>query len=124
MRNLDTPWGEVDYMHVLVWAGGPDGLPVEMVIDVTTPSNGGIGVLREAVDTVLSPTAKAYGEWMGRYLWFEDCLAAIPLYEIAPARARWNAGISTDEEVMAQLLKSLSKWNPEYLKERGIQGAA
>lgn len=124
MKYLDTPWGEADYKHVLVWAAGPHGEPLEMVIDVMTPGHGGIGVLREAVDMVLSPEARAYGIWDGRYLWFEeDCMAVIPLYEIAPARAKKYAE-QADEEVMAELLKSLVRWNPEYLKERGIQVAA
>lgn len=59
-----------------------------------------------------------YGKY---YSYEEDCDYGIPLFEI---RKAWDNFFSEDypeEEREQSLFESLSRWNPDYLLERGIE---
>jgi hypothetical protein len=100
-----TPWGVSDsekrYERGLTWVG--------------TPSHGGFLVGKAYARKHLTPAAIAAGMPFGSYLAYEeDCLAAIVLYELPATREGFSRVADAD------LLETISRWNPEYLAARGI----
>ena len=104
-----TPWGNSDsekrYERGLTWVG--------------TPSHGGFLVGKAYAQKHLTPAAVAEGKPFGQYIAYEeDCDAAIILYELPATREGFSNVTDSD------LLLSLSRWHPEYLKARGIAATA
>lgn len=106
-----SPWGFCQTARELA-----DG-----VIWVTTPSHGGMMVPMEVVPQLSEPARKR-GERFGDYLCYEEDVAwDIAAYEL---RQTWPALF--DGEIAAEwpdpqatLHRTLSRWYPDYLIERG-----
>lgn len=104
-----SPWGEVQSSEFL--APG--------IFMVSTPSHGGIMVLREATQT-LSAAARECGFWDGSYLCYEeDCQACVVLRELLD-RDRHNVPhwIKDTAAYERELNDSLQRFNPAYWEAR------
>jgi hypothetical protein len=116
-----SPWGQIDSSKQITRG----------VRLVGTPGHGGIMVTRNFAATHLSSSAIARGEVYGNYVCYEeDCDYAIVEYELLRARLVTAADLyhgtptgatKSEAEILAQLAKSLSSWNADYLMEIGIQ---
>jgi len=100
--NINTPWGKANfikkYQRGLTW--------------IETPSHGGYRVSCGFAEKFLSEPARKLAMKWGNYWWYEeDCLASIIDYELITV---------TTQEKRDLTFKNISRWNPEYLLERGI----
>lgn len=112
---MNSPWGQIDRVEKLIRG----------VAFVSTPGHGGIRVSKGVADARLSLEAREEAIYQNDYYWFEeDCQYAIPLFELADARAAFYAwqdkGVS-DEDRVARLTKSLAFWERVYCLKHGIQ---
>ena len=99
--KVKTPWGEADHVEKMT----------EGIIQVGTPSHGGIGVEHDVAAEKLSAAARAEAIDQHGYLWFEeDCDWAIVCHEIPEL-------FSQQHRKMAA--KSLARWNQPYLDKVG-----
>ena len=102
-----SPWGAIQYSEEL-YTG------VHMV---STASHGGIMILREIANTLLTRQVQKYGSWYCNYLCFEeDCDAPILIRELldkglmtAPVNEYYKPGEYED-----CIDRSLQCWHPEY----------
>lgn len=111
-----SPWGHVQYVERLcnstLW---------NSIVFISTASHGGVRV-HDDRDTraVLSKSCLKRAEKLGDYLYFEeDCDAALPLYELV-SLGLCHAPDGNDESYKDKLYRNIAKYNPQYLKERGI----
>ena len=104
-----TPWGQSDYTEQLEPG----------VLRVGTPSHGGLMITRTYAEKHLSPEARERGMSCGIYLAYEEdcnwCIAAYELKHLWPQLFR-NCNIDPWDH----LLRSLSRWNLDYLRARAI----
>lgn len=100
-RQLHTPWGGADHVENLG----------EGVIQVGTPSHGGIGVEKSLAAKRMSVEARSEAIQQDGWYWFEeDCdwaLVAAEIPELFSERHR---------ELAAE---SLKRWHPKYLAATG-----
>jgi len=103
-----TPWGTSQYSQKI-----ERGLAFH-----STPGHGGLLVSEGYAHKHLSPSALKRGIKWGKYYGYEeDCDMMIVLFEIAKAREAFSKNGLEDREIFL----SLSRWNPDYLLERGVQ---
>ncbi len=96
-NSIHTPWGNADHVEKLG----------EGVIQVGTPSHGGIGVDHDVANRHLSVAARAEAIRQGGRYWFEeDCDWAIVCNEMPALFSE------RDRELAVQ---SLARWNQPYL---------
>ena len=110
-----SPWGEVQN-YTLIAKG---------IFDVNTASHGGILILTEYADHLLTEDARKCGSVCGCYLCFEeDCAAPVALRELmdrglmeAPVNNHFAPG-----EYSRIIDESLQRWYPDYWKdhEKGL----
>ena len=111
---MNTPWGKSDSINKIQkgvsWVG--------------TPSHGGFMITRKAAETFLSPAAIKRAEPYGKnYLAFEeDCLFALVVWE--HVNDVWAESYLNEKFGVQAYFECISRWNPEYLIERGTQPAA
>lgn len=99
--KINTPWGAADQVDTLA----------KGIIQVGTPSHGGIGVEHDVAAAKLSAAARAEAIDQHGHLWFEeDCDWAIVCHEIPEL-------FSQQHREMAA--KSLARWNQPYLDKVG-----
>lgn len=104
---MNTPWGQSDYEKK--YRRG--------VTLVGTPSHGGFMIAEGTARELLTPAAQAEGQRFCGYLCYEeDCDAAIILYELPETREGFTSDVSDKA-----LHHSLSYWNTQYLRARGIE---
>jgi hypothetical protein len=104
----NTPWGK-----------SQNATKVERGLTFhSTSSHGGFLVSKGYAHKHLSPSALKRGEAWGNYYAFEeDCAATIVELELPATRVVFsNPENITDES----LIKTLSRWYPDYLIERGV----
>ena len=111
-----TPWGKADKVFEL-------GLGFVLV---GTPSHGGIMIGKKQAEEFLSQAAINRGQIFNQFLCYEeDSLEAIVLFEHPELwfkyRATWTNEIRSIEKIKQAALKRLSRWNADYLLERGIE---
>ena len=102
-----TPWGEVQ-SYTLIAKG---------IFDVNTASHGGVLILREYAEQLLTEDARKCGFEYGRYLCFEeDCAAPVVKRELldkgileAPVNEFFKEG-----EYSEVINGSIKRWYPEY----------
>lgn len=102
-----SPWGEVQ-SYTLIAKG---------IFDVNTASHGGVLILREYAEHLLTEEARKCGFEYGRYLCFEeDCAAPVAKRELldkgileAPINEFFKEG-----EYSKVINGSIKRWNPEY----------
>ena len=100
-RKLSTPWGEADHVEKIG----------EGVVQVGTPSHGGIGVDREVAAKRLTAAARAQATTQGGRYWFEeDCDWAIVAREMPEMFS---------ESHRERAVESLERWNERYLEAVG-----
>ena len=100
-RKLSTPWGEADHVEKLG----------EGVVQVGTPSHGGIGVDREVAAKRLTAAARAQATTQGGRYWFEeDCDWAIVAREMPEMFSERHRELAVE---------SLKRWNERYLEAVG-----
>jgi hypothetical protein len=100
---MSTPWGAVQHSQQLI-----RGVSI-----VDTCGHGGMRISLGFAEQNLSSEAIKRGIRMGSYLYYEeDCAYAIPAYELHDKIYK--------EDRKQRLLESLSRWNADYLLERGI----
>ena len=101
-RKLSTPWGEADHVEKIG----------EGVVQVGTPSHGGIGVDREVAAKRLTAAARAQAITQGGRYWFEeDCDWAI----VAAEFPEHFPDVDPDK-----VKESLERWNKEYLRLKAV----
>lgn len=108
--KMNTPWGMSDYR--IQYARG--------FWEVKTPNHGGFMVSKGFAEKNLSKAAIKRGMEFGNYLCFEeDCDYAIIVFELMQY---WDQIFTEDnpQKIYNQTLKSLSRWNSDYLQEMGI----
>lgn len=106
---MNTPWGAAQYQKSIVRG----------VTFVGTAGHGGVMVSKGFAEKNLSPAAIKRGiVYGGYYAYEEDCDYAIPKYELVQAGI-WP--MENKEESLAGLLGTLSRWNADYLLDRGIE---
>ena len=106
-----SPWGEVQN-YTLIAKG---------IFDVNTASHGGILILTEYADHLLTEDARKCGSVCGCYLCFEeDCAAPVAIRELldkgimkAPVNEHYKEG-----EYSEIINGCITRWNPEYWKAR------
>ncbi len=106
-----SPWGKVQN-YTLIAKG---------IFDVHTASHGGILILKEYADHLLTEEARKCGFVCNRYLCFEeDCAAPVAIRELldkgimkAPVNEHYKDG-----EYSEIIDRSIKRWNPEYWKAR------
>ena len=100
-RQMHTPWGGADHVEKLG----------EGVVQVGTPSHGGIGVEKSLAEERMSAKARSEAIRQGGWYWFEeDCdwaLVATEMPELFSERDRRLAA------------ESLKRWHPGYLAATG-----
>ena len=115
MNSTDSPWGLVQTATPLA-----DGLS-----SVTTAGHGGLRLEPHAAERLgISEACLSRGLYENDIYWFEeDCDASLLLWEVP---ALWSTAFphlyqdgQDDDQFRDQLRQSLSRWNPEYLLERG-----
>ena len=102
-----SPWGEVQ-SYTLIAKG---------IFDVNTASHGGVLILREYAEHLLTEEARKCGFEYGRYLCFEeDCAAPVAKRELldngileAPVNEFFKEG-----EYSEVINCSIKRWYPEY----------
>ncbi len=100
-RQQHTPWGGADHVEKLA----------EGVIQVGTPSHGGIGVENSVALTSLTAAARAEAIVEGGWHWFEeDCDWAIVCSEMPTLFSQRHRELAAE---------SLKRWNPRYLQAIG-----
>jgi len=107
-----SPWGKIQTTKV--YARG--------LRDVSTASHGGFMVSRGLAERILSKAAQKRGmEWHGYLCYEEDCDWAIVVMELTLYWERIFENASEDIKLnpYAYLVKSLSRWNADYLLDRG-----
>lgn len=114
----NSPWGKVQYSH-------PYAPGFRMV---STAGHGGLMLTLQFSADHLSQEAQKRGENWGGYLCYEeDCDYAIPLWELPEY---WSSVFSHFEErggevaIRKSLLKTLSRWHPDYLTALGVEPEA
>jgi hypothetical protein len=110
-----SPWGQVDG-HTRLCDG---------VYSCSTPEHGGIVVSQTVAGKLLSEPARALGDALGGFLWYEeDELWTVPMLEFPQAWpvkfGRRPADELTEAAIRAELVKTLSRAVPDYLLARGI----
>lgn len=106
-----SPWGEVQN-YTLIAKG---------IFDVNTASHGGILILTEYADHLLTEDARKCGSVCGCYLCFEeDCAAPVAIRELldkgimkAPVNEHYKEG-----EYSEIINGCIKRWNPEYWQTR------
>ena len=106
-----SPWGEVQN-YTLIAKG---------IFDVNTASHGGILILTEYADHLLTEDARKCGSVCGCYLCFEeDCAAPVAIRELldkgimkAPVNEHYKEG-----EYSEIINGCIKRWNPEYWHAR------
>ena len=106
-----SPWGEVQN-YTLIAKG---------IFDVNTASHGGILILSEYADHLLTEDARKCGSVCGCYLCFEeDCAAPVAIRELldngimkAPVNEHYKEG-----EYSEIINGCIKRWNPEYWQAR------
>lgn len=106
-----SPWGEVRN-YTLIAKG---------IFDVNTASHGGILILTEYADHLLTEDARKCGSVCGCYLCFEeDCAAPVAIRELldkgimkAPVNEHYKEG-----EYSEIINGCIKRWNPEYWQTR------
>lgn len=107
-----TIWGNTDRITTLA-----DG-----IIDVGTPSHGGIMVKESVAHSLLTPEAIKVGAYSGGYLCYEeDCDWAIVAWELPQIRTALAEKVfcspsSVDE---SELFDTVCAWNCNYARARG-----
>lgn len=97
---MNTPWGCSQSVKELE-AG---------IYIVSTAGHGGLMIQQRVAEARLTPQDIAKGwNFGGFYAYEEDCLIAIPCYEL---------GLGEDQ---AECLKTISTWDADYLIARGIE---
>jgi hypothetical protein len=107
---MNTPWGYAD--HIDTFNGVYNGQKVEIadLIQVSTPSHGGIGIEIKVGDEVLSDYAKKTAINDGKYYWFEeDCDWAIVILEFNKA-----APNVLDSKIIETAKSTADSWHPDY----------
>ena len=100
-KGPNTPWGRAQTVNTI-----ERGVSV-----VSTPGHGGIGVADGVAKKRLSQQALALGLRQGGYYWYEeDCLCAIPLYEVES----WRKALSKSSK--EELEDSIRRWTPKYFE--------
>ena len=102
-----SPWGEVQ-SYTLIAKG---------IFDINTATHGGVLILREYAEHLLTEEARKCGFEYGRYLCFEeDCAAPVVKRELldkgileAPVNEFFKEG-----EYSEVINGSIKRWNPEY----------
>ena len=98
--KINTPWGTADHVEELA-----DG-----IIQVGTPTHGGIGVKHEVAAKRLSAAARTEAIDQYDHLWFEeDCDWAIVCHEIPELFSKQHREMAA---------RSLARWNQRYLERR------
>lgn len=93
-----TPWGNADHVKTLT----------EGVIEVGTPTHGGIGVRHDVAKAKLSTHARAEAINEYGHLWFEeDCDWAIVCNEMPELFSERHRELAAE---------SLERWNKTYLE--------
>ena len=107
---MNTPWGKTDSVTKIQ----------KGVSWVSTPGHGGFMITRKAAETFLSPEAISRAEAYGQnYLAFEeDCLASLVLWE--HSNDVWAETFFNEKDNVQHLFLSISRWNPDYFREKGI----
>lgn len=106
-----SPWGEVQ-SYTLIAKG---------IFDVNTDFHGGVLILKEYAEQLLTEEARKCGFAYGRYFCFEeDCAAPVAKRELldkgimkAPVNEYYKEGEYS--EIINGYIK---RWNPEYWKSR------
>lgn len=103
--STNSPWGYVDYAKRLC-----DG-----VVDVNTPSHGGLRVDRVWAEKNLTEQARKYASDEDRkYFWFEeDCNWTIVIFE--------HPELARDEKQFQDAKQILCYWEFGYLFDRGLK---
>lgn len=87
---------------------------------VCTDGHGGLRIRRRFAEANLSSAARQRAIKGERFFWYEeDCDYAVACWELIDKYPNIMQNDKTIEENRAVLLKSLSTWNADYLKERG-----
>lgn len=119
---LPTPWGKADTVHKLM----------KGVIEVGTPTHGGILVGRAVARKLLSPQAQCIGFSWGQYLAFEeDCACYAFIYENAaiyaehftknnPRTVTEHPETTTATYWRKEAKERLQRYYSEYFKEETI----
>jgi hypothetical protein len=118
VKNMSrsSPWGKVDHITQIM-----RGFSF-----VSTPGHGGAMIAIGFANNHLSLSARNRGDKWGGYLCYEeDCLYAIPFYELLkkfpellPKMYNPSSTVGLEQR-MVQLKNTLSAWNPTYLLEVG-----
>lgn len=105
-------WGKIEHSFPLVRG-------VRLVL---TSGHGGIIVSKKFAEKNLSESALKRGVVYGNYYSYEeDCDFAIPLFEI---RKAWDNYFNKEMDYYEKeqhLIRSLSRWNADYLLEIGVE---
>lgn len=106
---MSSPWGKVQSSTSLMRG----------VREVSTSGHGGIMVTKKFADENLSEAAVKRGIPYGNYVCFEeDCDAAMVVWEIPEI---WHLFNPNKAEIKNSLIENLSAFNPDYLREMGIE---
>ena len=99
--KVNTPWGNADQVDKLA----------KGIIQVGTPSHGGIGVKQDVAAEKLSAAARAEAINQHGHLWFEeDCDWAIVAREMPEMFSERHRELAVE---------SLKRWNERYLEAVG-----
>ena len=99
--KINTPWGTAEQVDTLA----------KGIIQVGTPSHGGIGVEHDVAAAKLSAAARAEAIDQYDHLWFEeDCDWAIVCHEIPELFSKQHREMAA---------RSLARWNQPYLDKVG-----
>lgn len=105
-----TIWGQTDRVTKLA-----DG-----IIDVGTPSHGGIMVTELVANERLTEAARKVGERSVGYLCYEeDCNWAIVAWELNDVRAALEEKVTVNPIDITDLYRTVCFWNCDYARERG-----
>jgi len=105
-----SPWGAIQHSEEITPG----------VRFVSTSRHGGIMITKNFAEKHLTPACRKHGLVYGDYYCYEeDCLWAIPAYEL-PQYWRKIFSYMKVENPEQYLYRTISAWNAEYLLERGI----
>jgi hypothetical protein len=107
---VQTPWGYADYQSKL--DGTYQGQYVEItdIVQVSTPSHGGLGINTHAGDIILSDYAKSEAIKSNGYYWFEeDCDWALLILEFN----KFEPNILS-EQLVEDAKKCAESWHANY----------
>lgn len=108
--GINTPWGIADYEKNLSGTYKGQTVSLSDILQVSTPSHGGIGMSVEAGSEILSEYAKEHAYKQSGYYWFEeDCDWCLPIIEFDKAMPNVIAS-----QIVEDAKTTAKDWHSEY----------